>query len=520
MVLLLPQEQETLLAMATLQLCLVLQKQLPSILWKKICCSMLLASLQKEEPMRLLVLVRSKSTQKQQISGSPRTGMSKVSFLSVVLQSSVSQETRLYVSSSVHSLVLPKLSRSTHWRKMHSSPSLVVQLLLLQYRKSRESNWHYLQNQLQFILSLFLLQAKVLQPSVVLASKDLQETTSVRSTLVHSLVQQNPLLSILWRDSFYSLQLVLQPYVLLVLTSELVLSLHSTVQQNPEQLHHQQRVYTRSTAKQILSSPSPMLAKATYSVSSQAKRKLHTTILENKFSSPFLEKQPKELPMQKLSLVLSSRSLEQQKELLMYQVCLQMSTLLVVQKLQDPEYLLDLEIYMHSTVQQNPEQLLTRTSQSSTSSVKSNLLSPRHMLAKQKSKLLAKQVLHSSEHLTLVWQKFNSRVSQTREQLPTHQKKAQKLQPMAKRKFFALSDTKDQVKSKSMSIQSSAFLYVSLVLDPSMSEYIPDTSHYSSTEQTFISLSLAAQQLSRLMLRHLVHTDGLFNDINNLGILN
>jgi len=71
-----------------------------------------------------------------------------------------------------------------------------------------------------------------------------------------------------------------------------------------------------------------------------------------------------------------------------------------------------------------------------------------------------------------------------------------------------------------MSIPSSAFLYVSLVLDPSMSEYIPDTSHYSSTDQTFISLSLAAQQLSRLMLRQLVHTDGLFNDINNLGILN
>ena len=78
----------------------------------------------------------------------------------------------------------------------------------------------------------------------------------------------------------------------------------------------------------------------------------------------------------------------------------------------------------------------------------------------------------------------------------------------------------DLVNSKYTAIPSSVFLSVSLVLDLSRSMFAPDTSHYSSTDQMFTSTSLVAQQLSRLMLLHHVPMDGLFNSINNIGILN
>ena len=294
----------------------------------------------------------------------------------------------------------------------------------------------------------------------------------------------------------------------------------SVVQQKPEQLYHLQMVYTISQAKQELSLLSPMLARAIYSASSLVAKQLLTITLASRHYSLYLVLAKREQPHSRSEKVLSSLSAVLQKELHTYQVYKQMSTSLVSPRLSSPSLMLDLVFCLDSTLQQSPEQSLTRTSQSSTSSVRSNQELPKHLLVLAMLLLEVQQQIRSPEHLILVRPKFRSLVQQTRASQSTHQRKAQKSQPMAKRKFFAPSVTREQVNSRQVAMQSSVFASGSLVLDLSRSESSLVTPHFSPTSQTFTSFLRVLQQLSRSMLLHHVPMDGLFNGINKTGILN
>ena len=204
-------------------------------------------------------------------------------------------------------------------------------------------------------------------------------------------------------------------------TLELEIFMLSVAQQKAEQLHHLQMVYTISQAKQELSLLSPMLARAIYSASSLVAKQLLTITLASRHYSLYLVLAKREQPHSRLEKVLSSLSVEQQKELHTYQVYKQMSISLVSPRLSSPSLMLDLVFCLDSTLQQNPEQSLTRTSQSSTSSVKSNQELPKHLLVLERLLSTEKQQSPSSEHLTLVRPKFNSLAQQKRASQSTHQ---------------------------------------------------------------------------------------------------
>ena len=210
----------------------------------------------------------------------------------------------------------------------------------------------------------------------------------------------------------------------------------------------------------------------------------------------------------------------QQKESHTSQVFSQMSTSVVLRQLQEQETLLDLEIYQYSVVPQKQEQLLTRTSQSSTSSVKSNLLSPRHMLAKQKSRFLEQQKNPSSEHLTLVKSKSVLLEQHPKVQHSIHQKKEQKSEPLVKLRFYVPSDTKDLALSVFAAMQLLVFASESLVLVEQ--DYLDKQEFKLSCHinQMFISFWKVAQALQEFRYLHQEPTDGLSNGINKTGILN